>query len=109
MKPTRQDDVAVFGNPADSPFVRFQSGWSIYPPNSLYECAEVVTKEIVSDDFTAVFNDLIERGDCGGSYTILPSSTWFAVLGGFFHYKGQSDDAPSAWREFSVAALRLML
>ena len=109
MKPTRQDDIDVFGDPSNSPFVRFQSGWSLYPPNNLYECGEIVAEKLTAGPLTAGFNDLVERGDCGGSYTVLPRSTWFAVLGTFFHYRGQPDDAPSAWREFSVAALKLML
>jgi Methylamine utilization protein MauJ len=109
MKPTKQDDIDVFGDPTTSPFVRFQSGWSLYPPNSLYECGQIVSEKLATNDFSTVFNDLVEKGDCGGSYTILPRSTWFAVLGTFFHYRAQPDDAPSSWREVSVAALKLML
>jgi hypothetical protein len=109
MKPTKQDDIEVFGDPASSPFVRFEHGWALYPPNSIYECGGIVAEKVAANDFASVFSDLVEKGDCGGSYTILPRSTWFAVLGTFFHYRGQPDDAPSGWREFSVAALKLML
>jgi hypothetical protein len=104
-----QTKTEIFGDPSVTPFVRFEGGWSLYPPNNVYECAQIIEERLNGHDFASLFNELIERGDCGGSYTVLPRSTWFATIGNFLHYRGQPDPGPPAWREFCISGLKLMM
>jgi hypothetical protein len=99
----------VLGDPATTPFARFNQGQLSYPTNNIYECAEIVVGNLETKELESIFAELIERGDCGGHYGVLLRSTWFAILGNFLHYKGQPDPAPAGWREFCVRGLNLML
>ena len=102
-------DKDIFGEPATTPFARFVQGRALYPPTKIYESAEIVVQRLATLDLAAIFSELVEKGDCGGYYGVLPRSTWFAVIGNFLHYRVQPDPGPSSWREFCIAGLKLML
>ncbi len=96
------------GDPENSPFVRYDNGTPLYPPNTLYECAEIVLESLRAQDVESTFNRLIEKGSCGGNYGVLPRSTWFAVLGSFFHYRTGNKPDPSGWMGYCIDTLKMM-
>ena len=83
----RPDNKELLGDPEVTPFVRYDHGTPLYPPNSLYECAEIVLEKLKTQDVKSIFDQLIEKGSYGGNYGVLRHSTWFAVLGSFFRYR----------------------
>ncbi len=109
LETTMPTQTEILGDPSVTPFARFEQGTALYPPSSIYECAQIVTERATGADLAALFSELIEKGDCGGSYRVLPRSTWFAAMGNFLHYRGQPDLGPPAWREYCIAGLKLML
>lgn len=102
-------DTTIFGEPSVTPFVPFEGGWPVYPPNDIYNCGKIVAEKVARQDVASVFDELVQRGDCGGTYTVLPHSTWFGILGAFFGYRCHTDTEPRSWLEFCLAALNLMV
>jgi methylamine utilization protein MauJ len=97
------------GDAKSTPFVRFDGGLPMYPPNNIYECAEIVLTKLDTQETKSIFDELVERGDCSGKYGVLLKSTWFAIIGNFLRYRGQPDPGPPGWRELCIRGLRLML
>jgi hypothetical protein len=105
----RPDNKELLGDPEVTPFVRYDHGTPLYPPNSLYECAEIVLEKLKTQDVKSIFDQLIERGSYGGNYGVLRHSTWFAVLGSFFRYRVRDEPDASNWMEFCREGLKLMM
>jgi hypothetical protein len=99
----------LLGDPESSPFVRYDHGTPLYPPNDVYECAQTVLNELKASDVNSTFEKLIQRGSYMGQYGVLPQSTWFAVLGSFFHYRTGERPDMAGWMECCLAGLRLMM
>ncbi|HXX19975.1 MAG TPA: methylamine utilization protein MauJ [Candidatus Acidoferrum sp.] len=81
-------------DPRTSPFLRFVSGTRVDLPNSLYENAqEVLTRLGEGQSISEVFDSLIRKGLVGGQYTVLPESTWYALLKNYLtYYAGEFSD-----------------
>ncbi len=105
MSPIREQ----LGDPEASPFVRYDHGTPLYPPNNLYESAEVVLERLRTQEISLTFDQLIEKGSYRGNYGVLPHSTWFAVLGSFFHYRTGDKPDVSGWMDLCIEALKLMV
>jgi hypothetical protein len=106
--PVKKNLPTDHGDPTKTPFVRFDLG-TLYPPNSIYTCAVVALEQLTSKSSSEAFKDLILRGPIGGSYGVLPDSTWFAVLYNFFRYHQQRNTGFSNAEECCKEALRLMI
>jgi hypothetical protein len=84
MRPRKAAPPRQYGDPAQTPFVRFDSV-PIYPENNIYDCSAqllAARRGGVADPFS----DVVRRGPLGGTFGILPECTWFALIKSFFDY-----------------------
>src|SRR3984957_18213344 len=99
----------LLGDPELTPFVRYDHGTPLYPPNNLYECAQTVLEALATRDVASTFSKLIQKGSYMGQYGVLPNSTWFGVLGSYFRYRTGDRPDNSRWMEHCISALKLMM
>jgi hypothetical protein len=80
-----------------SPFIRFVGGTAVVPPNTVYDNAhEVLSKLRDGQPRSGVFTELTKTGLVGGQRTVLPESTWYALLKDYltFYAHEFSDSEP---------------
>jgi hypothetical protein len=99
----------TYGDPEKTPFIRFESGTPVYPPNTIYECARELLREPEEANLTEMCVKLTERGQVGGQHTVMPAATWFALFENFFRYENDTPGPASKWQDYCRQGLQLML
>jgi hypothetical protein len=106
MRPRKAAPPRQYGDPAQTPFVRFDP-LPIYPENNLYDCAAQLLAAH-RDGVADPFSDLIKRGPLGGTFGILPECTWFALIKSFFDYAATVQGSLPDWADYCWRALEIM-
>lgn len=91
------------------PFVRFVSGTAVYPPNILYESTFDILEKLREHSLEEAFRDVVREGLVGGQYTVLPESTWYAMLRDFLTYYSREFSEPEDLQKLAIEALKLMV
>ncbi len=87
----------LLGDPELTPFVRYDHGTPLYPPNNLYECAQTVLEALATEDVASTFGKLIQKGSYMGQYGVLPN---FYVVRGIGKLLSIQNRAPP--RQFTL-------
>jgi hypothetical protein len=97
------------GNPDETPFLRFDLGEVMYPPNTIYRDAEVLLRQLDEGKRSSVIiGQLIRKGPVGGQYGVLRESTWFDLFRRFLIYRSDAMKDKAAAERNCIDALKLM-
>jgi len=96
MRPVkRTPPPRQYGDPERTPFVRFDSV-PIYPENDLHDCT-IQLLEVHRSGITDPFAELVKRGPLGGTFGVLPESTWFAMIKSCLDYASKAEGSLPSW------------
>jgi len=96
------------GTPETTPFVRFNHGMALYPPNDIYSAAQTVIEGFNTTAAPDLFKVLIKRGRIYGQFGVLPESTWYSVLNNFLNYHIGGSSNKAATLDDCVRAIQIM-
>jgi hypothetical protein len=97
------------GNPEETPFLRFDLGEVMYPPNTIYRDAAVLLRQLDEGKRSSlVLDQLIRKGPVGGQDGVLRESTWFDLFQRFLIYRSDATKDKAAAERHSIDALKLM-
>ncbi len=94
------------GNSSETPFVYFVSGTTVYPPNTIYQCASEALE--AKGNFREVLKNRIEEGFISEIRTVLPNSWWFHFLLQYIDYFRNNFSEPKEMETSAVEILRLI-
>jgi len=106
-KPPAQQSFEI-GDPTKTPFVRFDGGGTVFPPNNIYAATQIILEGLKAHTASDLFQGLIKKGLVHGQYRVLPDSTWFAVLNNFVHYHARGASNQRTSLDSCVGALQIM-